>query len=131
MELLLIIQSYIMFCFPFTDGIPAFFDTWLLGDKSLIRIYNNFLDTKQRAERDKKNFKLPYLLEFYNVKLIQKSDDVSNNLAISRTLNAFIDTLNKNQRLSKYLIVIMDRDILDDLDVMDEKVHSIIPLIVN
>ena len=131
MELLLIIQSYIMFCFPFTDGIPAFFNTWLLGDKSLTRIYNNFLDTKQRAERDKKNFKLPYLLEFYNVKLIQKSDDVSNNLAISRTLNAFIDALNKNQRLSKYLVVIMDRDILDDLDVMDEKVHSIIPLIVN
>ena len=120
-----------MFCFPFTDGIPAFFDTWLLGDKSLTRIYNNFLDTKQRAERDKKNFKLPYLLEFYNVKLIQMSDDVSNNLAISRTLKVFIDALNKNQRLSKYLVVIMDRDILDDLDVMDEKVHSIIPLIVN
>ena len=89
------------------------------------------MDNKQQAKKDKINYVTPYLLQFFNIKLIQKSDDVTNNLALSCTLNALIEAVNAgNMRLPKYIIVAMDRDILDDIDVGDPDAERMLPILV-
>ena len=75
---------------------------------------------------------MPYLLEYFNLKFLFKTEDLQNELAVLHSINALLDQLNsKDARLLKYLIVIMDRNLIEDLDVSDEDIHKIIPQEVN
>ena len=95
-------------------------------------MYNGFLDLQQLAVRDRKDIAMPYLLEYFNLKFLFKTEDLQNELAVSHTINALLDQLNsKDARLLKYLIVIMDHNLIEDLDVSDEDIHKIIPQVVN
>ena len=99
------------------DDIPAFFDTWFLDDKFLASIHNTFLDRKQLAEKNSREVAKPFLLDFFNIKFLHQSDDLQNPHAFSRAINALIEAVNeKDARLPKYLVVIMDSDIIEDMD---------------
>ena len=95
-------------------------------------MYNGFLDLQQLAVKDRKDIAMPYLLEYFNLKFLFKTEDLQNELAVLHTINALLDQLNsKDARLPKYLIVIMDHNLIEDLDVSDEDIHKIIPQVVN
>ena len=64
----------------------------------------------------------PYTAEYFNIKLVEGTQNAAVELAMGRTLNALMDKINEpNARLLKYLVVIMDSDILQDLDLADVK----------
>ena len=74
----------------------------------------------------------PYLAENYNVKLQEKTDDTHANSALARTINALMDCVNeRNAHLPKYLLVIIDWDIVNDLDLTDLDSLKMIPILVN
>ena len=57
---------------------------------------------------------VPFMLQYYNVKLFCHTQSKAVKPAIARIVNSTIDALNDEMRLPKYLVVILDRDILDD-----------------
>ena len=81
------------------------------------------------AVKDSKVAK-PYLEEFFNIEALFKNQ-ASERTSITRVVNALIEALNKkDSRLPKYLIVILDKDILTDIDDLpdlkdeDEFIHA-------
>ena len=101
-------------CFIFTDNVSAFFDVWMLGDAFLADIYGELMSMMLPAEKDKKDEPQPYLVERFNIKGKYKNLG-SEKFATTRMLNALTEALNdKNFKLPKYIIVIADKDILND-----------------
>ena len=99
----------------FADDIRAYWDLWLLGDAFLTDVYYEFLSIKQKAEKDKK-FIPPYILDFFNVSALF-SRSAATELAMARTVNSLIEAINeKDALLLKYVIVILDKDILQELN---------------
>ena len=72
------------------------------------------------------------MAEFFNPVLVQKARENTINLAMVCTINALIDAVNmKNSRLPRYLIVVIDRDILNDIDLTDVDALRMIPILIN
>ena len=100
--------------FLIPDGIPAFFDIWLVGARFLKDIYNKYLDLQQESGKNS-NYTPLYIEEYYNVREVH-CDDPMNLLAISRIVNALVEIINrKDAKLPKYLLVITDKDLVNDI----------------
>ena len=96
------------------DSVPAFFDVWFLGDGFLKDIFQKFLDIEQEAMKSTEVQK-PFILNYYNVHDVHR-ENASEGLMSTRILNALMEALNvRNCRLPKYLIVILDKDIICDV----------------
>ena len=73
-----------------------------------------FFDMVQEAEKNSDVIP-PFIHEFFNVKIIERNA-AEEPLAMSRILNALTNAVNvKNARLPKYLVVILDKDVIDDI----------------
>ena len=84
---------------------------WILGDSFLSRIFNEYLEIKA-FKMDKPPL---YMEEFFNVKPLFKSH-FTTKLVSSRILNELIKAINvKDSRLPKYLLVILDGDLIKDI----------------
>ena len=80
-----------------------------------MELFNSFLDMRQSSSKKKGEESAipPYIEEYFNVKPCF-SMAASNDLAITRVINALIDMVNgKTATLPKYLVVILDHDLLD------------------
>ena len=74
----------------------------------------------------------PYMAEFFNPVLVQKARENTINLAMVCTINALIDAVNmKNSRLPSYLIVVINRAILNDVDLTDVDALRMILILIN
>ena len=60
----------------------------------------------------------PYLFEYYNVFRFWKSSANSRH-TIGRVLNAFINALNQGRCLPRFLLIILDKDVIEDVNVFD------------
>ena len=110
---------------------PAFNDVWFLGDRFVESIRNTFLDMQQNMEKNRRNSVPPFMLEYFNVKMLHDANNAQNSLIISRTLNNLIQSFNAPlARLPKYLIVVMDEDILWDIDVATDEAPVVIQRLV-
>ena len=94
----------------------AFFDVWMVGGAFLDAIFGKFQEHQNAAIMDRKKPDTPsmYLTDRFNVK--SSTYHSSSHPAISRILNATIKALNTEHRLPKMLIIIMDKDIINDLN---------------
>ena len=94
---------------------PAFFDVWMVGGAFLDAIFGKFQEHQNAAIMDRRKPDTPsmYLTDRFNVKL--STYHSSSQPAISRILNATIEALNTEHRLPKMLIIIIDKDIINDL----------------
>ena len=80
-----------------------------------MNIHNIFLDFQQDAEKDSREPPL-FILEFFNIKAYFDSLGIEG-LALSRVVNSLIKGVNeKHAKLPKYLVVLLDKDILYDID---------------
>ena len=61
----------------------------------------------------------PYLLQYYNIYNLYKTSSSGLCRAAARILNSLIDQLNKENRLPRFLVVIIDKDLVSDLNVFD------------
>ena len=107
-------------CLPriLSDSIEALFDAWFLGDNFLREAYGTFQGMLNKAKLNKKNWQ-PYLLEFYNPKGYYYGISNWIGSATSRILNKLIKALNENDRLPKYIIFMIDKDIISNLKELD------------
>ena len=86
---------------------------------------------KRKQQEHNKNVVLPYLEEYYNVEPFYPiTSDVKSN-ATSRIFNAVMDALNKDNKLPRFLVVLLDKDILSDLKLFDFGLSKNIMAILN
>ena len=88
-----------------------------MGDKTLNDAFQSFQATLNEAAQNKKIIK-PYLQEFYNIKHFTQSDP--NDMVCTRVFNALVDATNERKKLPRFLIVMIDQDIINSIDVFDE-----------
>ena len=80
-------------------------------------IFPTLTDMKKQAQCAKTA--PPYVYEFYNVMGYSATTSSANHTAIGRILNSYIEALNSRERLPRFLIVIIDKDIIDDVNVFE------------
>ena len=94
----------------------ALHDVWVIGDKFLSTLEGALADLQQISVKDKSTPSL-YLQDYFNIKVFNKFNKSDAKHAIGRTLNALIEAVNgKNASLPKYLLVLMDKDVIEDVD---------------
>ena len=100
--------------FLFSDSITSFFDLWMVGDTFLKDTFNTLQMNMNTAQE---NRKLPkyYIQEFYNVHKYADNPGLKDS-KIAVILNQFIKALDEHQKLPRFLIVMIDKDLLEDLD---------------
>ena len=102
--------------FLIPDKIAAVYDVHIAGDHFLQEIYDTFNGWVRLAKRKNKEkpTSLPYLEHFYNVQgFYPLRADVNTN-GTARILNAVLDALNTEERLPRFLILALDKDIISD-----------------
>ena len=106
-----------------SDPLEAIFDVWLVGDKTLDRTWQAYLDMETKA-RKKTGYQeaaegivLPYAFEFYNVfKYIQLGSSGIRSM-LARIINTLVEGLNQRPWLPRFVIVILDKDLIDEAGV--------------
>ena len=101
----------------FTGNIEAIYDAWLIGDSSLKKMYDTLVKMRDQARVNHKP--LPYLFEYYNVHGFWKTSSSLAKYVIGQVYNAFVEALDTGRRLPRFLLVILDKDIIEDVDVFD------------
>ena len=107
-------------------NIKALFDTWILGDSFLKDLSFTYESIKQQAEKNKSKEDKPYLLQYYNVKLLYKQLSQGVHRTVATILNTLIEQFNNIHILPRFLVVIIDKDILTDIDVFDSHAISML-----
>ena len=101
----------------FSENVTALYDARFIGDQFLCECYDSFgaIVHQAKSKSNKKNSTpLPYLEEYYNVDtFFSMNADVKTN-GLSRIFNATIDALNE-EHLPRFLVIVIDKDILQDL----------------
>ena len=103
---------------------------WFVGDKFLRDIYYSFQAMVNRAKSDKRQ-RRPFLFEYFNTKGFYYASANYMPNATSRILNKLIEALNENDRLPKYIVFLMDKDVVGDLKTFDFGVTKNLANIVN
>ena len=102
----------------------SYFNLWVLGDRFLKSVFNEYR-VKINECKENKKMPRPYIQEYYNVLpyTTESSNDVP---AISRIWNALGDAIIERKRLPRFLLVVIDKDIISDHDVFDEHIVATI-----
>ena len=98
----------------FLDDILAASDVWLVGDAFLRDIYPTLQALRAKAVLDKKV--KPYIYEYYNVipRFPAKNSNIRSTTA--RIFNEVVSGLNERSRLPRYIIMVLDKEILETAD---------------
>ena len=85
-----------------------------MGDAFLKSIFDTVKKMKEQARVNNKS--PPYLYEYYNVTGFWKQNS---RRVIRHTLNAFIEALNGGHCLPRFLVIVLDKDLIEDVDLYD------------
>ena len=116
-----------MFTSIITANIKTLNDVWIVGDDFLKDITHSLQDLKIKASAANKA--LPYIYERYNISLIYKSPLTSD--AYSRILTAFTNAMNKKFKLPKYVIVVPDKDLLQEMNYFNFGISRLLGITTN
>ena len=83
----------------FSDGAPALFDAWFVGDNFVKEASNTLAALKESAKQN--NDRL-YLQEYYNITTGYPLTNVGAKLAVTRAVNALIDMVNEKHILPRF-----------------------------
>ena len=90
---------------------------WIVRDQFIKDADNELKSIKFTVVKSQRVDALPfYMIDFYNVKSFSNTS-TSVDFAATHILNALTEAINKEQSLPKYLLVILDQDIIFDVDV--------------
>ena len=119
---------------------------WFIGDHFLQKVYTTLQETINTEIMMKKKKSDPnesmldhrgkpiaeslhlYMNDWYNIKHFH---DSKSEVAIGRMVNALIDGINTEHVLPKYLILIPDTDIINDLNIFEFGAHKGLAMSVN
>ena len=93
------------------------YDVWFIGDDFFRSIFPMLLALKQEALIHKTD--LPCLYEYYNVYGNPMMMNSGVRHTIAQMINSVIKGLNSRERLPHFLVIIIDKDIIKDVNVFD------------
>ena len=85
-----------------------------MGDQFLYDTFSQFQAAKVEANLDRR--RPPYLHEYYNVKFLLQPPLSNLKFVETRILNSIIEGLNEYERLPRYIIIILDTDLIASVD---------------
>ena len=97
----------------------AIYDVWFIGDAFFREIHATLLDMRNSALVNKIN--PPYVFEYYNVFGYMMNANNGTRRTVAHILNAAIEGLNSRERLPHFIVVIIDKDIIEDINMFDHK----------
>ena len=96
-----------------------------MGDSMLRNTIGEFQRMHDLAKSNR-DIMIPYLYEFYNIHHYTKlASDGGVESPTARMLNAFIEGINKRSRLPRYVIVMPDIDIIEEVDLFEPEAAMI------
>ena len=101
------------------SAVEAIFDAWMLGDNFLRSSFGELQTLHENAKTDDSAVS-PYLFEFYNVKQLQNLASVGVKSVMARILNALMEAVNTRPRLPRFLVVILNTDLMAEFDLSGE-----------
>ena len=93
----------------------AIFDIWIIGDTFLHDITGTLQTMKVEAKMNKKAPSL-YIHEYYNVFTYIQPITSGVHRCVAQVLNALTEALNNRARLPHFIVVILDKDLIDECD---------------
>ena len=107
-----------------TDNVHTIRNVWLIGDAFLRNIFTTFRAMRQQATLTKKA--PPFLFAHYNVDTMVTPPMSNVQSVLARIYNAFIKALNENHHLPRYVIILLDKDIIVYIDHFDFSISKTI-----
>ena len=98
-------------------NVPSIYNAWFVGDEFLRSTFPMFIEMKQEAAIRKRE--VPYLHAYYNVFAYTTSTSSGNCRTIGRIFNSLVHRLNTRDRLPRFLVVVTDKDIIEDVNVFE------------
>ena len=82
-------------------------------------IFSNFQGTMNEASLNRHNNQLsaPYVADYYNIHKFYNTSGGKN--AVSNILNSLLETLNKRERLARFIVIVLDSEIIETLNFFD------------
>ena len=97
-----------------TGNVAALEDLWIVGDAFVPEVFAVFQASKVSV--DMNNREVPFLYRMFNIFYFSSSKLSNGRNVLLRVINAFTEGLNRRQHLPKYIIILLDKDILSMLD---------------
>lgn len=105
----------------------ALFDVWFVGDTSLNSSSQAFKDMQLKAKavikfnEDEHLHKevIPYFYEYYNVSMYTQLGSAGVRSVLGRILNSLLEAINKRPRLPRYVILLLDKDVIDEVNIWE------------
>ena len=104
-------------------------DVWIIGDLFLKEIFSTLQDLKTQAIAKKKP--PPYLYEYFNVTFSIANADMFKTNFLTQIQNAVIDAFNNREKIPKYIMFILDKDILESTNVFGFGVRNLLEKWIN
>ena len=94
-------------------------DIWLVGDHFLRENFDILQDLRNSMTTKTSIKDQLYIYLFYNVVLYFASGTSRIRSLMARVLNSIIEGLNCKERLPKYVVILLDKDLIESLDYFD------------
>ena len=89
-------------------------DVWLVGDQFLRDLYPSLQAARAKAVLDKKV--KPYLYEYYNIIPRFPATNSVIRSTLARIFNEFVSAMNDRTRLPRYVIMLLDKELVESAD---------------
>ena len=109
----------------------AIYDIAFVGDNFLHKAMQPLRERINRSEMNQKDTKdRTYMQEYYNINDYYFSQSNLMPSSTSRLVNAAVEALNDRERFPRYMVIVMDKDLMDDLpDLQNNPVHDLAALV--
>ena len=107
-----------------SENVQAIYDVWFVGDQFFREVFPTLQSLKRRAKVQKIN--PPYLYEYYNIFGYYSLMSSANKRCIAHLFNAIVTGLNTRQRLPHLIVIMIDKDIIEDVGIFDHLAEDII-----
>ena len=102
------------YCLYFSANVLAIFDIWIVGDRFLDKCAGALQAMMNKADLNKQTAPQLYINEYYNTITFAKVNKADP--CIARVINSLIDAFNTRRRLPHFLVFVLDKDIVEDVD---------------
>ena len=109
----------------FSDDVPCQKSAWFVGKQFLKEIFNTFLAMAAKAKRSE--LPLPYLFDYYNIlECTSNLTATSEKSSIAKIYNNMMERINEKHLLPRFIVVMPDWNILQEIKFDDYGVSKII-----
>ena len=103
----------------FTDKVKAVFDIWIIGDCFVKELFSIIENLKQEKVP-------PYIFDYFNVSRHYQQIMSGIRQSIMCIINSLIDAIHNEKKLLKYIVVIPDFNIIEDVNVFEFGTNKVV-----